>query len=305
MPVDSLFIGLDHKDGSEIRLPRTVADETFFHIRGKVASGKSTFLSSIGGQLLKPYKRNGRIMRDPVTVVEFGGDLAMHNHLMEQTETRCRTLSLTPSESYFWEPLASFSGLEGQTRRIASAIGSGLNLIYSDGYGRGFWSRVNFSTLLQAGKNLAEKGVLAPELFDYATELSEMASRRTSKDASEALFALEQLLEFPQLRRCEDPEKRIDFAKVLEDSECVYFMLPTLLESLAARAIGTFAIWALIVECAKRRLDGTKERRYPHLIIDEVGQISAGKAFSDTLFLARKFIQIFLAHQTTEQLRSI
>ena len=73
-----------------------------------------------------------------------------------QTETRFRTFSLTPSESYFWEPLASFSGLEGQ------AIGSGLNLINSDGYGRGFWSRVNFSTLLQAGKNQAEKGFEAP-----------------------------------------------------------------------------------------------------------------------------------------------
>ena len=168
-------------------------------------------------------------------------------------------------------------------------VTAGLNLAYSEGFGTGYFGRLNLSTIREAFVRLEAKGVAAPSLIELGEELTLMAkSKRNNREAAEALYALDQLLDYPALVDRGDASSRIDVDLALEEAHVLYFFLPTLQETLAARAAGTLAAWSVINAAAHRKKTGLPSRNIP-LIIDEAAQIAQGQSFQDALVLSRKY----------------
>ncbi|QEG36214.1 TraM recognition site of TraD and TraG [Bythopirellula goksoeyrii] len=306
---DSICYGTDLATGQRVGYSRVAHYGTMMQIRGMTSGGKSVLMTSLMLQYLQPYQVGGKEVIDPLCIVDLGGDLFTFNLIMEECIRLGRVLkwlSLDPlDESYFFDPLQSCKSLSGSSARKANFVTAGLNLAYAEGFGTGYFGRLNYATIREAFIRLGHQGVVSPTLLELGEELSEMAKRqKQGREAAEALYALDQLLDYPSLTRGEDPTKRIDVDEALEDSQVLYFFLPTLQEPLAARAVGTLAAWTVINAAAYRQKTGQSKRNIP-LVIDEAAQIVHGQSFQDALVLSRKYgIRIHMLYQSEAQLRS-
>lgn len=277
-------------------------------LQGMTGSGKGTLIASLSSQFVIPYRLEGLTVRDPIVVIDLGGD-QFHYHFLRSQALRVgavfKTFSLDPlHDTCSFEPLQSCRSLTQSPARMANFVAAGLNLIYSESYGQGFWGRLNLATIMEALETIILRGVTTPTLHHLATELRAMArSHRSSKEASEALFALDQLISYRQLSHSDDADKNLDIAQALEECHVIYFFLPTLFEPLAARAVATLAAWSVIVESVSRKQRGLTPRII-HLFEDEFAQIAAGRSFEDALVLSRKYgTRLILAYQSRQQLR--
>ena len=199
--------------------------------------------------------------------------------------------------------MQSLRALAGSMPRKANFLGASLSLLHGEGFGQGYFARVNLSMLLVALKNLESRGIANPTLFEIGQELGRMArSRQWSKDA-EALYALEQLLGYVQFSAFADSKRNIDIDRAIDFCELVYFFLPSLLEPLSARATALLFIWSILIEAAKRKKQGKPERTMV-VAIDECSLIVGGKSFEDAIVLCRRLgVILLLCHQTSTQLR--
>lgn len=202
-----------------------------------------------------------------------------------------------------FDPMQSLRALAGSLARKANFLGASLSLLHGEGFGQGYFARVNLSMLLFALKNLESRGIANPTLFEIGAELGRMArSRQWSKDA-EALYALEQLLCYAQFAAFADSKRNIDIDRAIDFCELVYFFLPSLLEPLSARATALLFIWSILIEAAKRKKQG-KPQRTIIIAIDECSLIVGGKSFEDAIVLCRRLgVILLLCHQTSTQLR--
>ena len=194
--------------------------------------------------------------------------------------------------------------MPGSPSRKANFVCGGLNIAYSEGFGSGYFSRLNLATIRESIERLEVKSVLTPTIDDLAQELKAMAkSQRGKKDAAEALYALDTLRDYECLRPAATQNDNLDFATCLDECQVFYFFLPTLQEGLTARAVGTLGLWTLINQAAYRLKLGKPKRRIA-VFMEEMAQICHGQSFSDALTLSRKLgLHLFNSYQSESQLR--
>lgn len=301
--------GMDVATGRRVSFPRSAHDGKMLQIRGITGGGKSMLMTQLHLQYLEPYTIGRQKSLSPLCIIDLGGDLFGFNMIKKRCEELGRTfkwLSLDPlDQSFTFDPLQGCQSLAGSASRKANFVTAGLNLAYAEGFGTGYFGRLNFSTIREAFVRLEKKGVASPSLHQLGEELSLMAKRQKgSKEAAEALYALDQLLDYDVLTPNPDPSQRIDIAEALEECHVLYFFLPTLQEPMAARAVGTLAAWSVIHAAAHRQKTGKAPRTIP-LTIDEAAQIVHGQSFQDALVLSRKYgIRISVLYQSEAQLKS-
>lgn len=306
---DMICYGTEVGTGRPVVFQKTSHQGKMMLTRGETGGGKSVLMAALLLQFLLPQMVGRSEVYSPVVVIDLGGDLFMANLLMDECERLGRTfrwLSLDPrDDSFTFDPLQSCNSLVGSCGRKANFVTAGLNLAYSEGFGTGYFGRLNLSTIREAFVQLEAKGIVAPGLVELGEELSLMAKRnRNSREAAEALYALDQLLDYEVLTRSNHAERLIDIDLALEQSHVLYFFLPTLQETLAARAVGTLAAWSVINAASHRKKRGLPTRTIP-LVLDEAAQIAHGQSFQDALVLSRKYgIRKHILYQSEAQLRS-
>lgn len=299
------FIYGTKPDNQEASFDRASHEGMMLQARGQTGSGKSLFLANHAKQCLRPYRVRGKEVFDPLFIVDLSGDLFFYNLIKDECKKFQRTfkwLSLDPADkTHHFAPLQSCQFLSGSASRKANFAGGGLNLFYTEG-DKGYFSKRNFSTIRNAFLRLQIDGIDSPSLLDLAEVLAEMAKQHTRGDAAEALFAIDQLLDYPQLSPSEDPENEIDIAQALEHCHVVYAFLPTLIDQASARSCATLFSHSVVVNANYRKNKKMEPRTIP-LIIEEAAQIIQGQSFSDALTLSRKTgIRILVSHQSTAQL---
>jgi len=301
--------GTDVATGKRITFSHHAHAGKMMQVRGETGGGKSVLMSTLLMQFIQSYVVDGQEVIDPVVVIDLGGDLFTANLLLDECMRIGRTFkwfSLDPLDDCFtFDPLQSCKSLAGSCGRKANFVTAGLNLAYSEGFGTGYFGRLNLSTIREAFVRLEAKGIASPTLIELGEELTLMARRnRNNREAAEALYALDQLLDYSALTQSADPDWCIDVDQALEESHVLYYFLPTLQETLAARATGTLAAWSVINAAAHRKKTGQAARNIP-LVIDEAAQIAHGQSFQDALVLSRKYgIRKHIIHQSEAQLRS-
>jgi hypothetical protein len=111
-------------------------------------------------------------------------------------------------------------------------------------------------------------------------------------------------LHYPQLSLQNAPDdKRISIGESMDRAECLYFFLPTVFDGVVARAVGTLALWSIVIEAADR-VQRQLTERHSQIYIDEVAQLAgSGSTLQDMVCLVRKWhCRITMAYQTKQQL---
>lgn len=183
-------------DGVPVEFSYEALKSKHIHVSGQTGSGKSQFVARTVASLCEQPDT-------AIAIIDFGFDKAQCHYLREvcnDTGKVFRLFSLDERDATeSFEMFQSCAKLGGNIARIANFIAGALNLIYSEGYGRSFFSRLNTAVIASAVERLAHKGTEV-SLHGLAKELAKMAREpRRHKEASEALFALDQLLHYPQL----------------------------------------------------------------------------------------------------------
>lgn len=288
-------------DGSIVTIPLDQLRERHFMIQGATGQRKTLFLLS----LLCQFHAAG----DAVIFIDLGGDRAAYWILRKACRKSGKQLYLFSLDrlhnSYYFDPLTSVTGFSDPV--IASnAIALGLNLIYSEGYGRTFWGRFNLSDVNEAFDRLFERGLTRPTFRDLIHELKLVAkARRRRGDVSEAVLAADQLSRLEHFRVSPDPAMQLSIASVIEEGAIAYFWLPTALYGATARAMASLASWCVMVEMAQRD-ELLLPPKFTQLGTDEYSQIAAGRsALESQLVLSRKWgLQNSMVFQSREQMQT-
>ena len=289
-------------DGEPVTIPRIAVDDKYFSVRGGVGAGKTLTLAYLSAQLIEPYLRDHQPCRDPVGIVDLGAD-AFYYHMFAKAcadnGVRLWTICDDPRRSHHFDPAQTLAALGANPAELANFLSSALNLAFSEEYGKGYWSAVNVNDLIEGFTHLFDRGVTAPSLHDLAEELKAMNRRRRTSNLSQAVYACNLLLQYPQLKATGDPSKDCNIKSVLENCDAVFCSLDAIRQAPAARAIGSLVSRTFLVESDIRKQEG-QSPRYPRLIQDEAAQLIS-KANADAYFLGRKHISLAMSYQSSHQ----
>lgn len=294
------------RTGKRFTVPRSLFGH--MHVRGMTGSGKTSLtLISLTGQLMRPYDDEGRSERDPIFVFDLAGDANLFWNVREQADAeqrRFRFLTLDPDlDSYSFPPFQAVPMGASNIIKISQLLISALHLEFGLAYGGSYFSQQNLAALLQVARKLVRGGG-NPSLEDVARYLDDPANRREFKDAQQVRMTFDFLLEYPQLQSVADPEREIDIARAIEESEVVYFFCPTLSEPITARLVAGLGLYTTIHAAIQRTKRG-EERRRVRIVIDEFQEI-VGRSLAALLAQSRKFglSSLILSNQSTSQLVS-
>lgn len=296
-----ISLGVHAATGRPIEVPVSLLGR-HAHIMGMTGASKSLSATSIACQLIQ------KVPGACVAVPDFGGDQYEFHRIRLAAlgvGKRFRFLSTNPADDWdTFEPLRAVTPLTwAGIPRAASYCVSSLSLDHAEGFGKSYFSRMNYAVFVRTFTELVTEGFVTPTLRDLAERISHAARRTRLSDLSEAQLAAEQVLPYEQLSAASDPDRHIDVARCLEDGEVVYGFLPTLMEP-PARMIGALLVWSFVLEAMRRSYAGLPPRQV-FILIDEFASVAAAKAFADLLTLARKYhIALILLNQTSTQLVS-
>jgi len=288
-------------DGSPLDLPLDLLLERHFMVQGSTGQRKTLFVISLLLQFLA--------MGHAVFFIDLGGDRAAYALFASACRELGKTLrlfSLNPRhDSMYFDPLVTDSGFIDQVI-AANVIASGLNLLYSDGYGRGFWGRFNLADLNEAFDHLHAKGIQRPNFAQLISELRSIArSRRRQSAVSEAVLAADMLARIAHFGMAADPHQQLNIANIIESGGVGYFYVPAALYGASARAVATLSAWSVMVEAAQH-FESSQPPRVVHVALDEYAQVAAGRSTLEAqLTLCRKWgVQMHLLFQSAEQMRT-
>jgi uncharacterized membrane protein len=306
---ERILWALDAKTLEPILVERTILAE-HVHIRGATGSGKTSgALIPVALQLLE--KQSSEQKPDPIIIFDLGGDQAMFHAVRlaaEQKGRRFRFFSVQGGHaSDYFDPLQGLLKEEMRTPQLASMFVEAFNLDYGLRYGAQYFTEQNLSSFLTVIRYYRQHHQRHPTLQSFYQFLRDNQQKSEFRNAEQILMCISFLLDYPQLNsRQPDPtaDDHIYLPRVLEDSEVVYFFLPTLNESAFVREIAGLALYGLLAAAMERGNSGQNatDPRQAWVIIDEFHEL-VGASFANLLAQSRKFgLGLILANQSTVQL---
>jgi hypothetical protein len=307
---DHLLIGLSSQpDGDAFRykpvfLHRPILNE-HIHILGGTGSGKtSRAITPIAIQLIRGHAVPGGHSEPlPIVIFDIKGDLALFHTVREEAQRRGQDFlffTVNPnSASYYFNPFLALRRHKASPSEQAHQLLDALSLNHGEFYGASYFTRMGRQALL----SLLKEGETPQSFEDLYLRLKNDPKKQ--KKAEELFAALEGLMFYPQLFTTREQEERdaetiIDFDRVLERNQVVYFSLTAPLQSIAVREIGKLAIYSYFMAAIHRYSQNRAKQTY--LIIDEFQRL-VGENLAQVLELAREFgIGAILANQTNSQL---
>jgi hypothetical protein len=309
-----LLWGLDVETLEPILVKREIL-ANHVHIRGATGSGKTSgSLIPLALQLLDTQARpvaeaNGR--RDPLIVVDFGGDQPMFHAVRQEAERQGRKFRFFSVQnrhaSDFFDPLQCLLSDELRDPQLASMFVEAFNLDYGLRYGAQYFTEQNLHSLITVLHHYRLQQDRHPTLQSLYQFLRDNQHKAEFRNSEQIMMCIGFLLDYPQLTfRQSNPtaDDHIYMPRVLEDGEVVYFFLPTLNEAAFVREIAGLALYSLLAAAMERSHTGSNAilPSQAWVIIDEFQEL-AGASFANLLVQTRKFgLGLILANQSTAQL---
>lgn len=330
-----LWVGDEFNDAGEVVkeehpgrpfvVSRDLMKEGHMHVRGRTRSGKSALaITPLIQQLIRPYtiteRKTKQVIKsdckDAIFVIDMGGDLALFNFARKQAKQHRRDfkfLSLESEDAWsYFDPFEAAKHGDDRIIRIAILLQKAFSLDHGLAYAASYFSSRNLSSLLDVARKLSHKNRSMPGSVSLE-EISRHLDEANVKDAEEIRMIFQFLTEYEQLKPFDvyddsNPmdERIINLERALDNGEVVYFLLPTLSESMTARQIAGLALYTLINAAQQRhkKVEFQEGRPAPHawVFVDEFQQL-AGSSYADVLAQASKFgLSLIMANQTTTQL---
>jgi hypothetical protein len=304
---DAIELGTVVSTGSPLLVSRQKLGNV--HFRGMTGSGKSSMGAiPLIAQLMSPYRLDGGPEeRDPLFIFDLGGDQSLFHTsrtLAERAERRFRHVTLDPDlHSDHFPPFQAIPPGERNVLGMASFLVTAMHLDYGIVYGGSYFTSQNVSSLLEVARRISREDGASATLDDVSAFLDSPRNRKLFKDADQVRMLFNFLKEYPQLSESGHPEDDILFERALNESEVIYFFLPTLTEPQSARIVAGLALYTA-VQAAMRRTKLGKPKRRAKIFIDEF-QTIVGPSLGALLAQARKFgISFVLLNQSTSQLEN-
>lgn len=293
-----------------IWVSRDFLSEGHIHIRGRTRSGKtSRAILPLATQLMQPYSQGGVEQRDPIIIIDLGGDQALFYFIKEYAERmgrRFRFLSLHPEDDWdFMDPFQAVPAGQRDVIQQVTLLIRAFNLDHGLVYGGLYFTQANLAALLRAARKLSMEEGRRLTLHDVANYLEREARHRRIKDADQIRMTFDFLLEYPQLAVNEhtDRSRCIEFDRAIQDSEVLYFYTPTIAETSTARQVAGLALFNLLFAAIERARRGRAQRKI-WVFIDEFHEL-VGRSFDGVLAQGAKYgLSLVMANQTTGQLES-
>lgn len=289
-----LFLGDEYGRRFAVLIPQEML-RGHGYICGTTGGNKTSV--GITGILLQVMVR-----RVPVIILDPKGDAALRETVQAQAAARGQKFRLfTPERLKATHHFLPFATLQKEWRspiQLCQLVLEALGLAYGHGYGRGYFSGVARSALFQALQHPSH-----PQSFaDLYRIVKQLQRGRALEDCLELLQMLETLAQYPQLGPSDQPDQMIDFNRVLEEREVVYFWLP-MAEPLASAEIARLAIFSLFAAALDRQRAGLPTQE-TYLVIDEFQRIIA-RNLDVILQQARSAgIAALLANQSLQDLKT-
>jgi len=288
-------------------LPKEILHE-HVHILGGTGSGKTSLgITPVAIQLLRQNPPS------PIIFLDLKGDAATFHTAREEAERNNQDFLFFTIESnkatFRFNPFVGIKSFGGTRNEQAQPLLDALGLNHGEGYGRSFFTRINRQRMLEA----LEKN---PNIHTFAQLKEALGSGQGAKSArrpvpvtsqkDELIAAIEGISDYPQLFTTPEEEQSgsgiIQFDKVFEKNQVVYFWIPAPTQSISAREVGKLVLYNLFFAALKRKNNG--QRKQVYLFIDEFQRI-VGENLALLLEQSRSYgISLVLVNQNIEQLNS-
>lgn len=310
---DHLFLGFEPVQNFPILLHKKMLYEHTY-IVGRTGSGKTSMgmmqllLQIIRGSI-SPVAGEER-EKTPIVIIDLKGDEVLFQTARIEAERRgqkFRFFTLEPGKAtHKFNPFRGFRSKNRTIAQLVQLVLDSLGVNHGDGYGRGYYSqRSRFllsQTLRAAGDVNSFKDLYVKLRTLYGNQKADF------RDAFELLSVIESLTHYDQLvtSKVEDSDHNADtiqMDRVLEESEVVYFWLPSQTESIAVREVGKLVLFNLRTAAQDRESLG-EARRQAFVFIDECQKL-VGENFQEILQKARSGgIAVVLANQSLNDLKT-
>jgi hypothetical protein len=307
---EHLFLGFEPWQRFPVLLHQALLTEHFY-ISGRTGSGKTSMgLMQIVIQLLRGHRKSETEWSEktPMIIVDLKGDEALFQTAKAEAKARgqkFRFFTLEPGRaSYRFNPFREFTAGTMSVPQLVRLNLDALDLYHGTGYGKGYFSQRSRFMLSEALRNPV--GIESfKDLYDRLKTLYK-EHPQDFQDAFELLSVIESLTHFTQLVTTsadEAGDDTIRLSRAIEESEVVYFWLPSALESATVAQVGKMLLFSLRAAVYDRQRNG-KEKRQVFLVIDEFQKL-AGENFQNILQQARSAgVGAILANQSLADLRT-
>lgn len=302
--MNEIQLGTVVETGKPLLVPRERLGHV--HLRGMTGSGKTSMGAiPLIAQLIEPYALDGVEEKDPIFVFDLGGDASLFHtsrKLAERAKRRFRYLTLDPDlHSDHFPPFQAIAG-EKNVLGMATFLVTAMHMDHGLVYGGSYYTAQNCAALLSVARRLSH-GSKEATLDDVSLFLDAPHNRKLFKDADQVRMAFSFLKEYPQLSDSNNPDNDILFDRALDQSDVIYFFLPTLTEPQSARIVAGLGLYTA-VQAAMRRTKLGKSKRRAKIFIDEF-QAIVGPNLGALLAQSRKFgCSFILLNQSTSQLEN-
>ncbi|MBX3412410.1 MAG: TraM recognition domain-containing protein [Pirellulales bacterium] len=282
------------------------------HITGDTGAHKTSYaIGPLAAQLIATDPTSTDLDCSVVIIDLKGEDWLFHatRDAAQKAGRKFRWFTIVPDDSsYVFNPFTQSHWSQLSPEQCTQVILQALSLDYGIGYGRGFFSAMNETVLLRLLREYEINSfeALYRKLEDSAPTKAAGGQATDLRDARHLTALVNRLsaahaLNLTEQDLADKPEawdNAIDMPTLFDESQVVYFTLPSPLEPVGAPAIAKLALYSLFTAAAQR----TGKRKQVYVFIDEFQQV-----ISDSIKLileqARsKGVSLILAHQTTGQL---
>jgi len=302
------FIGRDplSQQGLPLMLHEDILHE-HIHILGSTGSNKTTLgIMPLVTQILRLTEKR------PVIIMDLKGDTALFHTVREEAYRNNQEFVFFTLDSdkptYRFNPFVGLNRVNASPNERSQPILDALGLNHGEGYGRSYFSRNHRRILLDVLREAEKKGKAITSLKDLYATIKSKKKSVPDQQKDELISALEGLFDYPQLFTTPEEEEShaesiIQFDRVLDRCQVVYFWLPAPTQSITVREVGKLALYSLFFAAIRRR-DANLPHRQAHLIIDEFQQL-VGDQLGLFLSQSRSYgISLLLSNQNISQLNS-
>ena len=281
------------------------------HIVGDTGARKTALaIAPLAAQIIATKDTK---LQASVVLIDLKGEEWLFHSMRDEAERngkRFRWFTIVPNAaSYIFNPFTQSYWPQLSVEQCTQLILQALSLDYGLGYGKGFFSAMNETVLLQLLRSdhrinsFRDLYTLIDDPVAYKSAGGNLKDWRDARHLAALVNRLSaahalNLMQEDVADKPEAWEQAIDMASLFEEPQVLYFHLPSPLEPVGAPAIAKLALYSLFTAASHR----VGPRKQVFVFIDEFQQIICDSVKLILEQARSRGLSLTLAHQTAGQL---